>query len=382
MSIKNIITIYHWWLNQRHLKKIDAEFDHKSATPELTAERFKLLFNRHGVETSEIPEISGFESISLYDLNSNDRLLQKLTPEFLNKTANLFGVRLEWLRSGEPNMYQHRHWYKSRLSHFFEDLKEIDFEGIYDPFFVITTVDKFDVHATEHQPFILVLRKNITEIGDKDVFKYFMEAVWDWHHPPCRLQAKGLATKYYELTKRMVTIYKTSSDNFHHISEGFIPPEFGLRRNQNISFEQYGTIKLPYGESYEVFEHSAILDEMKFYEIDNIDHTYINVENQVNSEAEFQEKKSKSGRKVDQRKLKVKERFVKEYHYQIESDQISCAKAAREFYDKLNNEEEKLLSRSEKDFQNSTSDELRDKAVRTLTEYYREYKKMQRSTDN
>lgn len=118
MSIKNIIAIYHWWLNQRHLKKIDAEFDHKAATPELTAERFKLLFNRHGVETSEIPEISGFESVSLYDLNSNDRLLQKLTPEFLNKTANFFGVRLEWLRSGEPEMYYKCIWYKYRLKLF------------------------------------------------------------------------------------------------------------------------------------------------------------------------------------------------------------------------------------------------------------------------
>jgi hypothetical protein len=79
-------------------------------TPELFTKRFISLFEMHGIQVTEIPEVNGFESISLYELNSTDRLLQKLTPGFLKTTAEFFGIRIEWLRSGEHSLYQHRFW--------------------------------------------------------------------------------------------------------------------------------------------------------------------------------------------------------------------------------------------------------------------------------
>lgn len=120
--------LFLWWDNRKQ-DKLNEGYDYEPATPDLVATRFKQLFSLHGIEVSEIPEIEGFEDISLYDLNSNDRLLQKLTPSFLRKTAEFFGIRIEWLRSGEPILYEHRSWYKSALPNFFEDLKEIDFDS-------------------------------------------------------------------------------------------------------------------------------------------------------------------------------------------------------------------------------------------------------------
>jgi hypothetical protein len=78
------------WRERARNKKLYEEFDDQPATPELVAQRFKTLFNLHGIETAEIPEIDGFENITLHDLNSDDRLIQKLTPEFLHKTAERF----------------------------------------------------------------------------------------------------------------------------------------------------------------------------------------------------------------------------------------------------------------------------------------------------
>lgn len=372
---------FYWW-HERKLDKLNEGYDYEPATPELTARRFKQLFNLHGIEESEIPEIKGFEDISLYDLNSNDRLLQKLTPDYLHKTADLFGVRIEWLRSGEPTLYQHRNWYKSALPNFFEDLKEIDFESIYAPFFIVTTTPKLDVNSPEYQPFILVLRKHLSELGDKDLFKYYFESVWDWHHPPCRLQAKGIATQYYKLTGRLIDIYQANKETFHKIKEGYIPPLDGLWHCHNISFEEYGALKLPHMEPYEKDEWDAIVKEMEYYKIDSIKYDYLKKDKKHTSEKAKPSQKAKAGRKPNKEKQELKDRFVNEYENKIENKLISCAKAARDFYDSLEPQDEKILFRSEKDYQQSTPDELRENAKRTLEGYYREYKANKCNTDN
>lgn len=370
------------WLYDRKQGKLNEGYDYEVATPELAANRFRQLFNLHGIETTEIPEIKEFENISLHDLNSNDRLLAKLTPDFLHKTAAYFGVRIEWLRSGEPTLYEHRHWYKDALPNFFEDLKEMNFEETYDPFCVITTQDKFDVHSTEYQPFILMLRKKIAEVGDKDVYKYQLESVWDWHHPPCRLQAKGLATKYYQLTRRMITIYKVDKDTFYKISEGYIPPEAGLHRSHEISFEEYGVVKLPHMVPYENFEQAAVLEEMKGYQIYNINYQYIDFQKQQEIEIKNPVENSKTGRKIDQRKLKLKERFLQQYHHDIQTNQISRSQAAKDFYEGLSPAEEKTLLRSAKDYDDLNDNKLEENIVRTIKDFYREYEKNLRITNN
>ena len=348
----------------------------------LTARRFKQLFNLHGIGESEIPEINGFQDISLYDLNSNDRLLQKLTPDYLHKTAELFGVRIEWLRSGEPTLYQHRNWYKSALPNFFEDLKEINFDSIYAPFFIVTTTPKLDVNSPEYQPFILVLRKHLSELGDKDLYKYYFGSVWDWHHSPCRLQAKGIATQYYKLTGRLIDIYQANKETFHKIKEGYIPPLDGLWHCHNISFEEYGALKLPHMEPYEKDEWDAILKEMEYYKIDSIKYDYLKKDKTHTSEKEKPSQKAKVGRKPSKEKRELKDRFVNEYENKIENKLISCAQAARDFYDSLEPQDEKILFRSEKDYQKSTPDELRENAKRTLEGYYREYKANKCNTEN
>lgn len=364
----------YFWRHERRLKKLNEGYDYQVATPELTAKRFKLLFNLHGIEVSEIPEVKGFESITLHDLNSNDRLIQKLTPEFLKKTATIFGIRIEWLRSGEPVLYRHRHWYKTRLKDFFEDLKEIDFENTYDPFIVLTTHDKLDVDNPEYQPFVLVLRKHIGIVDEKDIYKYYMESVWDWHHSPCRLQAKALATKYYELTDRIITMYTVESDEFYKITQGYIPPKDELLMfNHKISFEEYATDELPHIHSFEVQEFTDISQTIKDYGLGEISYKYIT--SPVSGEEIKAPPKRKVGRKPSAEKKEIKERFVNYYLEIIRSGtKKSVASAARDFFNKLEPDEEQLLFRSQSDYKRKTTDELTENAERTLREYYAEYK--------
>lgn len=365
----NIWNHFLFWLYEHKSKKLNAGYEYQAATPELTANRFKLLFNLHGIEISEIPEVKGFESITLHDLNANDRLLQKLSTDFLEMTAEKFGIRMEWLRSGEPKLYSHRHWYKESIVNFFEDLKEVDFETTYDPFIVITTRDIFDIDNPEYQPFILVLRKYLWTVGEKDIYKYYMESVWDWHHPPCRLQAKALATKYYELTRRIITMYKVNNDTFHKIIEGYIPPHDELLMfNHKVSFEEYAAAELPHIQEYEQHEFNAVIRTMKDYRIDAITYRYIR-ESEDGEEA-IATPKRKVGRKPSRERKEIKERYLEEFGRIISRGEISADKAARDFFKTLSEKERVLMFRSPREYETLTYEEAEERAERTLSEYY------------
>jgi hypothetical protein len=356
------------WREEAKFKKISDGFEQQPATPELVAKRFRQLFNLHGIQTAEIPEIDGYENITLHDLNADDRLIQKLTPELLHKTADRFGIRIEWLRSGEPTLYDNRHWYKDGLKNFFEDLKEIDFEETYDPFFIITTHEKLDVHRQEYQPFLLALRSRQTAIGEKDLYRYYIESEWHWHHPPCRLQAKALATQYYKLTKRMITIYTTDQITFQRVGLGYIPPNDNLARNHKISFEEYGALKLNHIEPYEKEEFDAVVETMKDYEIDEISYEYVKASP---DNASSITQKGKPGRRPDEKKREIKERFMEQYAKKIFHGEIKADKAAREFFKSLPEDERAVLFRSRKEYvEELIYEEAEKRAERTLSDHY------------
>ncbi len=299
----------------------------------------------------------------------------------MSDIADYFGVRIEWLRSGEPDMYMQRSWYKDWLYKFFIEWKEIDSDELHDPFYILTTTDKFDVYSDEYQPFILVLKKPLAKLNEKDIYQYRFASVWNWNHAPCRLQAKGIATKYYQLTHRMIPMFTTTREDFYKVEQGYIPPNVG-RRNHKVSFEEYAVIKNSYFPLYEEEEHSAVLEEMEYYKINNITHESTGQDNDDfldvdNGDIELNAKSNQKtrGRKKSKEKQEIKDRFVSEWGKQIESEEISCAEAARQFYLTLSPEDEVLLFRSEKDHQRYAPDIAMENAVRTLQGYYGGMKK-------
>jgi hypothetical protein len=364
----NPLLSFYLWQDEARTKKLNEGFEYQEATPELVAKRFKLLFNLHGIQTAEIPEIEGYESITLHDLKVDECLIQKLTPEFLHKTAEKFGIRIEWLRSGEPILYDHRHWYKDGIRNFFEDLKEIDFQAVYDPFFIITTQQKLDVHKREYQPFVLALRKHLTSLGEKDLYRYYIESEWNWHHPPCRLQAKALATQYFKLTGRVVTMYTTDEATLHKIVEGYIPPNDNLVRNHKVSLEEYGALTFPHTEQYEKEEFEAVVNTMKDYEIDKISYEYVS-KAQPNNASQAVPKR-RPGRKPDDKRREIKDRFLERCARKIYRGETSAAKAARDFFKSLDEDERILLFRSPAEYNEMTYEEAVARAERTLSDHY------------
>lgn len=261
------------WLYRKELDDSYIDEHAGESTPEGIIKRVKLLFKLHGVEEAEIPEI--YPEITLPDLQTDSLLLQKLTPDFLKKLSDFFQIRIEWLRSGEPCLFETRGWYKDQTVNFFEDLKSADFARDYNPFEIVTTKDKFNIQDPEHQPFILVIRVPVGYIDGRVIYRYMMESEWHWHHAPCRLGAKAIATRYYQLTHRMIPIYTVSKDNFKKLSAQLVTPYFDKKRNHEVSFEEYGALRFPHLEPYENHEYEAVIQELKDRRLDSCSYDYL-----------------------------------------------------------------------------------------------------------
>lgn len=70
----------------------------------IVAQRFIQAFLDHGVRATQIPRLQS--KIKLDDLKSEEALLAVLTPEVLDQTARLFGIRTAWLEGVDDRVYE------------------------------------------------------------------------------------------------------------------------------------------------------------------------------------------------------------------------------------------------------------------------------------
>ena len=76
----------------------------------IVAQRFLQAFLDHGVEVSQIPRL--LPLVNIGDLQSPEKLLAVISPEILDQTARLFGIRAQWLEGVDDQIYEHLACYK------------------------------------------------------------------------------------------------------------------------------------------------------------------------------------------------------------------------------------------------------------------------------
>jgi hypothetical protein len=370
MSLKDKFIL--WW----YRKELDESYydEHiEDPTLDVLIKRVKLLFKLHGVAETEIPEF--YKDITLKDLNSDALLIEKLTPEFLQKLADFFGIRIEWLRSGEPELFYTRDWYKDRTKNFFEDLKQTDFDLEHNPFEIITTQKSFDIQSEVHQPFILVIKIPIACIGDRMIYRYMVESEWHWHHAPCRLGAKAIATRYYQLTGRMIYIQTTTKDNFKRLSSQLVTPNFGKGMNHDISFEEYGALEFRHlEEPYESFEYDAIIEEISYRGLEQIQYEYLKSENASSSRVKIQEDKSQHREAAfssHQKHYQIKKECIN--FYMTLPKNTSNVQGAKKFLESLSKDSEEKLK-----FLSSSNRELF--FTKAISEFKNQHKMLAKGT--
>lgn len=352
--------------------------DNKPVSVQIVAQRFKQLFTDHGVELSQIPRI--FPKVLLEDLKSDDTLLKRLNPELLDEAATLFGVRVEWLEGEDERIYPYRSCYK-QPQEFFDLFNSIKNEQLYYPVRLVTSAEKLDFRGDGYQPIIIMLAEKIAEIGEKNIYRYYIDTEWSWNHSPCRLQLKAIGYQVYKKFRFPIPIFKIEHSFFEKIALGeYIPTHYvnsGFATDPSL--EDFVLYPHESRVSKEYEDISDVIDYIKEHKLNDCFNTEMQDEPDYQAEKSTKEKltpkeKAKKAANVKNKAAnEIKLRFIQEYAERVKAKSISQAKAAQNFYDSLTSEQEKQLARSVKDYEKLTNDEVRSNGTRTLQAAIRKY---------
>ena len=178
--VKQGLAIRRWWTERRN--------------PVATLPgRVLQVFDAHGVQRTQIPRVLGKESgLRIEDLLSEKTLLPKLDTVLLNKIADMFGVRLEWLENGESPIYPYLGFYKN-LPEFAAWARELRKKWPDVGYFVLKPKDLDPLDKSADGDVVVVFRACIANLGDKSIYRYFpFTEDYPWNHTPARLHLKGM----------------------------------------------------------------------------------------------------------------------------------------------------------------------------------------------
>ena len=357
------------------LQRITGKDD--APTVNLVPKRFLQVFREHGIEAAQIPRL--FPEIRLEDLQSEQHLFSILNHDLLQKVANYFGVRLEWLEGVDDTIYEHWMSYKCPEK-LFEDLAAIPKQNLYYPIRILVNDKKLDRLSRAPQHLVLVVAEKIGELGEQTVERFrIYDSLWDWHHSPCRYQLKAIGRLIHNVLHMPIPIYEVDMETLESISNGERIPRQYIYTGfcPSPCLEDFALTEKESGVAKETEELPRIFQFIQDYGLEEkaklLDRKDEEVEATPPSHAPLsrQEKAKKAATEKNSAGNEIKLRFIELYKAKIDAEEISQAKAAAEFYDSLEEEQAILLCRSRKDYETSTPDELRIRAIRTLTNAFR-----------
>lgn len=194
------------------------------------AGRFLQAFEDHGVEASQIPRL--LPQIKLDDLQSPAKLLAALTPKILDMTAQLFGIRSQWLEGVGDEIYDGLWTYKqpSRLLEHLASLCATDEQRFWHPLRVLTTTRKLDRNDPGPQLLAPILIEKIAELGEDDIYRYHIyREGFDWGYQPTRIELKVMARLVYQKFGAGVPLYEVTPKQMDDILESRAIPRRYLR---------------------------------------------------------------------------------------------------------------------------------------------------------
>lgn len=155
---------------QKLLKQFWYRFVASPKGKQSIAHRFLTLFESHGVHHNQIPRFFG-HGLTLQDVQTYQKLSEKLSDDHLDAACELFAVRREWLEGAETQIYPIHDLYKHP-------------ENV-EPFIAMLRSDKphgqlrGELLTSENgRDALLVLTEIVGEIGDKPIMRYHLCGDW------------------------------------------------------------------------------------------------------------------------------------------------------------------------------------------------------------
>lgn len=206
------------------------------------AQRFLQVFLDHGVEASQIPRF--LPQIKLEDVSSPEKLLSALTPEIIDQTAQLFGIRSQWLEGVDDEIYDYQYCSKEPEL-LLEHLATLNPDPKNRPRFplrILSTSKHLDPNAPREQLLAPVLVEEIAELGEKNIYRYHIyRDGFNWSYQPSRIEIKSIARLVCKAFNIPVPLFVISPGDMEDILEGrLIPAKYlGGCQITNPSLEDY-----------------------------------------------------------------------------------------------------------------------------------------------
>ena len=164
--------------------------------PNILVDRLTSVFAAHDIEATQIPRL--LPSVQYKDLESPKTLLSAITPGVIDATAQIFGIRREWLEGLDDMMYR-VNWARGEskivLSHLADAIAIRGKAGNWFPLRVLTTSMKLE-RAGRHQQWLLpVIVETVDEVGETLVLRcHIFGNVYDWTNEVARMELKASST--------------------------------------------------------------------------------------------------------------------------------------------------------------------------------------------
>lgn len=218
----------------------------KSNPVNIVAQRFLQAFHDHGVQVAQIPRL--LPAIKLDNLKSIDALLATLTPDVLDQTARLFGIRTKWLEGIDDEIYEYLACYK-RPATLLEHLAEVvdgDDVGLSFPLRVLATTKKLDCNDDSPQLLAPIIVEKIAELGEEDIYRYqIYRDEFDWGYFPARIELKSIARIVDRNLYTPVPLFVISEKEMRGVLDGKLIPANLFRGSMltNPSLEDFALTK-------------------------------------------------------------------------------------------------------------------------------------------
>jgi hypothetical protein len=196
----------------------------------VVSDRFRFVFQAHGVEVAQIPRL--ITSINLDDLSTPERLLAVLTPEIIDQTAQLFGIRTQWLEGVDDQIYEYLGTCKEpqELLGHIARLPYPPGEKRHFPLRVLTTTKRLSNRSDSHQILTPILLAPIAELGDELIYRYHVyRDGFDWSYYPCRLELKAIARTLFFHLGTPVPLFQITEAEMDEVLEGRMIPKHLMR---------------------------------------------------------------------------------------------------------------------------------------------------------
>jgi hypothetical protein len=168
--------------------------------PETIATRLVALFESHGVHRNQIPEFFD-HGLVISSCASDEKLLEKITPEIIHDAVVLFGVNKDWLEGSSKEIYDIPDFYKhpERFEQYLVELLKNTSKDKLFAYAITTPSNKKLMNDENDYDSLFVIAESIGEINQREIYKYHLLGHWGiryWKSRACFAACCALLYKH------------------------------------------------------------------------------------------------------------------------------------------------------------------------------------------